>query len=225
MATPGRLIGSGRYADVYDLGDGRVVRRYRRPGMAVDREAQVMVHARAHGVPVPEVFDVSGSDIVMELARGSTMLDLLARRPLSFIRQVRLLAGLHGLVHQVPALPWLRAPFGDGGVLLHTDLHPGNVIITADGPKVIDWQGAARGPAEADLAMTWVLIATGQAPAKVRRAIFGPPGQRLMASRYLSTAGPVEPRWLSAAIAHRLADPSLTSVEAARLRRLSRRRS
>jgi hypothetical protein len=46
MAAPGRLIGSGRYADVYDIGRGRVVRRYRRPGMAVDHEAQVMAHAR-----------------------------------------------------------------------------------------------------------------------------------------------------------------------------------
>jgi Ser/Thr protein kinase RdoA (MazF antagonist) len=175
-------------------------------------------------VPVPEVFDASGSDIVMELARGPTMLDLLARRPLAFMRQARLLASLHVLVHQVPALDWLRAPFGTGSVLLHTDVHPGNVIITAEGPKLIDWQGAARGPAEADLAMTWVLVATGQAPAHVRRTTFGQPGQQLLARRYLAAAGPLDRQWLSAAITHRLADPTRTGTEAARLHRLARRK-
>ena len=76
---PGRLIGTGRSADVYDAGNGRVLRRYRdgRPAAWVAREAEVMGHARAHGVPVPEVFDVSGADIVMALAAGPTMVDVL----------------------------------------------------------------------------------------------------------------------------------------------------
>ena len=34
---------------------------------------------------------------------------------------------------------------GDG--LCHGDLHPGNVIMTADGPRLIDWGGATRAPA------------------------------------------------------------------------------
>ena len=38
---------------------------------------------------------------------------------------------------------------GDG--LCHTDLHPGNVIMTADGPRIIDWDGAVRAPAALDL--------------------------------------------------------------------------
>ena len=76
---PGTLLGAGRNADVYDVGGGRVLRRYRdgRDPAAVDREAQVMAYARAHGVPVPEVFEVTGSDIVMERATGPTMLDVL----------------------------------------------------------------------------------------------------------------------------------------------------
>ena len=74
---PGTLVGAGRNADVFDVGDGRVLRRYRdgREARRVDTEAQVMVRARASGVPVPEVFDVSGCDIVMERAAGPTMLD------------------------------------------------------------------------------------------------------------------------------------------------------
>jgi hypothetical protein len=43
-----------------------------------------------------------------------------------------------------------RLPRGDG--LCHCDLHPGNVIMTADGPRIIDWDGAVRAPAALDLA-------------------------------------------------------------------------
>src|ERR1700761_1436404 len=103
--APGALVGTGRSADVYDLGNGRVLRRYRNqrePGR-VAAEAEVMVRARASGVPVPKVFDVSGTDIVMERAAGPTMLELVGRRPWTAREQARLLARLHGLVHQVPA--------------------------------------------------------------------------------------------------------------------------
>ena len=46
---PGTLIGAGRNADVYDIGGGRVLRRYRdRQDAARDRtEAQVMAHAQS----------------------------------------------------------------------------------------------------------------------------------------------------------------------------------
>jgi aminoglycoside phosphotransferase (APT) family kinase protein len=97
---PGRLLGAGRSADVYDVGGGRVLRRYRdgRDTRWVDIEAQVMVLVRAAGVPVPEVFDVSGADIVMERVTGPTMLDVMARRPWTAGTQARLLARLHELV-------------------------------------------------------------------------------------------------------------------------------
>jgi aminoglycoside phosphotransferase (APT) family kinase protein len=47
-----------------------------------------------------------------------------------------------------------------GDRLLHLDLHPGNVILTADGPCVIDWSSVARGAAGADLAHTWLVLAS-----------------------------------------------------------------
>jgi Ser/Thr protein kinase RdoA (MazF antagonist) len=43
-----------------------------------------------------------------------------------------------------------RLPPGDG--LCHGDLHPSNVIMTADGPRIIDWIGAVRAGAALDLA-------------------------------------------------------------------------
>ena len=45
------------------------------------------------------------------------------------------------------------------GVLCHSDLHPRNVIMTAQGPRLIDWLGAARAPAAYEIAQCHVLIA------------------------------------------------------------------
>lgn len=221
MDTPGRLVGSGRYADVYDIGRGRVLRRYRDASARAGREAEVMAHARAHGVPVPEVFAVSGADMIMEYARGPSMLQALTRRPWTLRHHARLLADLHVLVHAVPVLSWLRAPFGAGPALLHLDLHPDNVILAADGPCLLDWQGAAQGPAEADLALTWVLVATGQVPGPPAQRAVGRAGQALFARSYLAAAG-VAPAWLASAARHRLEDPSVHAAEAVRIRRLLR---
>lgn len=219
-AMPGPLLGSGRYTDTFDLGDGRVLRRYRDPAAVVDREAEVMAHARAHGVPVPEVFDACGTDIVMERADGPTMLRVLVQRPWSLRHQARLLVELHELVHAVPGPAWLRAPFGEGSVLLHTDLHPENVLLTSSGPRLIDWQGAVRGPAEADLALTWVLIASSQVPGPVLQRAVGRAGQGLLAATYLRALGHLDPEWLARAASYRLADPSLRAGEADGLRRV-----
>ena len=226
VEVPGTLVGAGRNADVYDIGGGRVLRRYRdgRDSRAVDREAQVMLHARAFGTPVPEVFEVSGSDIVMERVAGPTMLDALGRRPWTVRRQATLLARLHHLVHQVPAMPGLRTPFGDedraSHVLLHRDLHPQNVILTSAGPVIIDWEGAASGPASYDVAMTWVIIGFSQVPGTGLEATASRGVQALFTRSFVRAAGPIDPAWRATAVRHRLADPNVLPVERARLERL-----
>jgi Ser/Thr protein kinase RdoA (MazF antagonist) len=45
---------------------------------------------------------------------------------------------------------------GDG--LCHCDLSPGNVIMTAEGPKLVDWTFAMRAPAAVDLAFLHVIL-------------------------------------------------------------------
>jgi aminoglycoside phosphotransferase (APT) family kinase protein len=224
-ATPGRLVGAGRSADVYEIGDGRVLRRYRdaRPPGRVAREAEVMAHARAHGAPVPAVFDVAGSDIVMERVDGPTMLDVLGQRPWTLRAQARRLARLHAAVHAVPPLDWLPAPFSDGAgapVLVHRDLHPQNVILTADGPRIIDWEGAARGPAAADVAMTWVVVGFSVAPGGRLTALKVRAMQGLFCRLFLAAAGPVDRGVLAEAVRLRLADRHLLPPERARLERL-----
>lgn len=47
---------------------------------------------------------------------------------------------------------------GSSDGLCHGDLHPGNVIMTADGPRLIDWIGAVRAPATFDLAISHIAL-------------------------------------------------------------------
>jgi aminoglycoside phosphotransferase (APT) family kinase protein len=49
-----------------------------------------------------------------------------------------------------------RLPPGDG--LCHCDLSPGNVIMTAEGPRLVDWISAMRAPAAVDLGFMHVIL-------------------------------------------------------------------
>jgi len=225
VEAPGALIGAGRNADVYDIGGGRVLRRYRdgRDPRGVELQAQVMRHARAFGAPVPEVFEATGPDIIMERADGPTMLETLGRRPWSLRGQARLLARLHHLVHQVPAMPGLRTvgddDDGDGHVLVHRDLHPLNVILTPTGPLIIDWEGAANAPAVYDVALTWAILGFSDVPDGGLKAVMIRSLQALFTRTFVRAAGPIDQTWRAMAVRHRLADPNTLATERARLER------
>lgn len=208
-----RLIGSGRAADVYDIGDGKVLRRYRRPGPTA-KEAMVMAHARAAGFPVPEVHDHTDTDLVLDRLDGPTMLADLGKRPWRFRTHARLLADLHARLGRIPAPPGLDAPLGEGDRLVHLDLHPDNVLLTPEGPMVIDWPNAARGPAAADAAYTWVILATSDVDGFVERT-----GQQLFAGLF-RRAAPRLAEYVPAAVTQRLADRNLHGAERERLARL-----
>ena len=45
-----------------------------------------------------------------------------------------------------------------GDELCHGDLHPGNVIMTAEGPRLVDWTSSVRGPAAFDLAHSHIML-------------------------------------------------------------------
>jgi aminoglycoside phosphotransferase (APT) family kinase protein len=166
--TPGPLLGSGRSADVYALGQGRVLRRYRVP-IDVAAEARLMRYLSAAGYPVPEVYDADGRDLVLERLDGVDMLADLGRRPWLIPRHARTLADLHDRLHQIAApadLPEVAGPGGgapgQGRVVLHMDLHPGNVMLASRGPVVIDWVGARAGAAGTDVAMAYLIMTTAE---------------------------------------------------------------
>jgi len=207
-----RLLAKGRAADVYDLGDGTVLRRYREE-FDTAREAEIMRRLDAAGYPVPQVVRADGPELVMERIEGITMLEDLARRPWRLVAHANLLASLLLRLHAIPA---------EGGQILHGDLHPVNVIITAKGPVVIDWTSARIGPWQLDVAMTWVIVATSVPDGGRWQRALAATGQGIFARRFL-THFDLEPvRAVLPEIAERrLGDPHVTAGEAARVRRLA----
>jgi hypothetical protein len=124
--------------------------------------------------------------IVMPRLDGPTLLHLLQASAITLEAAGEILATLGLAVHRTPSPPEAlpireymeaslrlpdvqipepiangvlalidRLPLDDG--LSHCDLHPGNVIMTAEGPRLIDWTGAKRGGAPLDLACSHFL--------------------------------------------------------------------
>ena len=76
MSEPGRVLASGRDADILEYGPGKVLRRTR-TGRSIEAEARIMQYVAEHGYPVPAIYDVlaDGAEIVMERVDGPLMLD------------------------------------------------------------------------------------------------------------------------------------------------------
>ncbi len=122
--------------------------------------------------------------LIYERCHGLSMLDALVARPWIYRRLAtdfaRVQAGSHE--HRGAGLPSLRSRLAavirrtevpshirdaaqrrldslpDGDALLHGDMHPGNVLLTPEGPAVIDWEAAAAGPPAAGVAHTLFLL-------------------------------------------------------------------
>jgi Ser/Thr protein kinase RdoA (MazF antagonist) len=220
VSEPGPLVGTGRAADVYDIGNGRVLRRYRTDHDSTI-EAAGMRAAWAAGYPVPEVFEADGRDLVMERVAGPTMLKELGDRPWRYGRIADQLAELHtrlaGLRIEPAELP---VRFEPAECLVHLDLHPGNVMLTSRGPVVIDWSNAGMGPRGADVATTWMLLTIGEADdiPVVLRPFVGAIRRRLL-RRFLAGVDRPGAEVIRVVAEHRLSDWNLRRGELDELRR------
>jgi len=90
------------------------------------------------------------------------MLADVSRRPWLGRQHARTLADLHNRLHQIAAPPGWPQVAGPGDAVLHLDLHPANVMLTSRGPVVIDWSNARSGPAGADVAMAYLIMASSE---------------------------------------------------------------
>jgi Ser/Thr protein kinase RdoA (MazF antagonist) len=185
---------------VFEHGAAEVLRRYHAPH-DTEREVAAMQHARAHGYPVPTARALNETDIVMDRLDGPTMLEDMMEHPWRLPRHAAMLASLLDRLHAIPAPDWLHTPVGEGDAFLHLDLHPENVILTERGPVVIDWPNAARGPAAADVAHTWLVLACSLPPEdRLKRAVtLG--GRRLFLALFLRNYSVAELRGHLAAVA------------------------
>jgi aminoglycoside phosphotransferase (APT) family kinase protein len=222
--TPGELLASGRAADVFDAGPGRVLRRYRDgEGGDTAAEAAVMEQARRHGYPVPQVHESNGRDLVMERVEGPTMMADIARRPWRVRRHGATLAELHRRLHEIPAPAELRrAPFGRGDRLAHFDLHPENVLMSPHGPVVIDWSNASRGDPADEVALTWAILATSAVPGPLPFRVLAKAGRDLLVNAFLAgvDAAAARERLATAARLRLDTDPHLLDRERGALKEM-----
>ncbi|MFD5064147.1 phosphotransferase [Streptomyces sp. NPDC058394] len=209
------LIARGRDADVFALDEARVLRRYRHEERPTYLESRLMTHLAACGYPVPKVYEVTDTDMVLERLTGPTMLEALAQRPWRVRSLGRVLGGLHDRLHGLPAPAWLPKRFGTAGDdrVLHLDLHPDNVILTGRGPVVIDWSNAGAGDPAADVAMTMVTVGSADVPGLAARL-----GRGLLLRAIQGGCGTDPTPRVQEALNAKLADPNLTTTEAAWLR-------
>jgi aminoglycoside phosphotransferase (APT) family kinase protein len=211
MAAEPRLIAAGRASEVFDLCDGRVLRRFKCGGPP-EREALVMRHARLQGYPVPEVLEITTDALVLEKIEGPTMWQVANGRPSTVRAQAALLAQLHRDLHEIEAPDGLPA-VGEGDRLLHLDLHPANVILSMGGPIVVDWTNARRGAPAFDVAVTWVIGATSSGVGRLGSSFL---------RQFLAHFDRRELlRVLRAAAEYRLIDENVTDDERAAIRNLA----
>ena len=159
------------------------------------------VHATGLPVPAAgELVRVNGRHgLVFERVEGSSMLEELVASPWRCIRTARRMAELHAEMHAMipPAdLPSQRQKLTEkigrakalgahlqsravaaleampeGDRLCHGDFHPGNILVTPSGERIIDWLDASRGNRLADLARTTILLRGGAETSQIPSAL------------------------------------------------------
>ncbi len=145
IAKLGPRIGVGRTAEVFGLGDDRVVKLFY-PGFPlahVEAEANASELVAKAGLPAPGfhgLVEIGGrSGIVYERLDGETILQALRRRPQELLRLTRQFAELHRQLHQceISALRPYR-----GALAGRIEQAPG--LSDADKARVIDYMHRLR---------------------------------------------------------------------------------
>ncbi len=129
----GEVTLDGRFGIVLPRLDGPTLLQLWRAGATTPEQAGAILAALAlsvHNTPPP-------SDVLplRDYMEGSLRLsgDMLPQH---------IATGVLALIERLPP----------GDVLCHCDLHPNNVIMTAEGPRLVDWTGTKRGGVALDLA-------------------------------------------------------------------------
>ena len=182
-----QLLGVGRTAEVFEFGEDRVVKLDRVEFQGLSEYEASVLHKLAHrNLPLPREFGTVQIDgrqgVVLERFYGPLLTDVirdhenlqaladefvemhfsLSREQIAGIPSLndRLVAevsrsGLPGAVIDELTSSLTRDTSPKG--LCHFDLHPDNVIVSAEGMKIIDWLNVGMGSTHADFARTLLL--------------------------------------------------------------------
>ena len=157
----GEKIAEGASADIHVWAPGQIVKLFKVGASPRFGRHEARMTRAAFAAGAPEVFDEVTLEgrfgIVLQRLDGPTLLQLL-------MLPEHIAAGVLTLIDRLPP--------EDG--LCHADLHPGNVIMTADGPRIIDWACALRASAVFDIARAHISLSElvpGDADPEPPRAI------------------------------------------------------
>ena len=230
----GMPFGFGRTAEVYDWGDGEVLKLFRSEYSrdSVEKEhaaSEIVNRSKVPSPKVGEIVEVEGRyGIVFEKIVGTSMLRAVSKAPWLIVHYSKMLARLHALLHGVDSpkeLPGLHEKLArniraakdflsetnikkaldilgglpDGTSLCHGDFHPDNIILTSNGPVLIDCNDVGRGNSLSDAARTSLLIGMGEVPGGKFSSRLLSYGQKLSCGAYIKAYRkwrPYDPREL-----------------------------
>lgn len=130
----------GRFGIVLSRFDGPTLLQLTRTGAATRTQAGAILAAlcmSVHNIPPPPDTLSLRDWVDAWLQGGSAMLP------------AHITTGIRALIERL----------SPGGALCHGDLHSGNVIMTTEGPRLIDWMGPVRAPVAYDLAVSHIALA------------------------------------------------------------------
>ena len=135
----GVVTREGRFGIVLPRLDGPTLLQATRSGAITREQAGAIMATLCHAVhktpPPPEV--ISLRDWIAPGLRSAG-----GRLP------GHIATGVRAQIERLPS----------GGGLCHGDLHPGNVIMTSEGPRLVDWSSAVRAPAAYDLGVSHIAL-------------------------------------------------------------------
>ncbi len=182
------LLGEGRLSLVYRLEDGRMLKVFKHPSVAVYEFRQASAAWRA-GVTRQQPYELLQEDgkeaIVYDYLEGRTLMDAMNQDRAHTLDYLKRMADCHAeilrgasdaldrykdhLAHAIAHAPHLDEAYRskllqalptmpDGDHVLHGDLHPLNIIVSGQQLTAIDWMTASRGDPAADIARTLFIM-------------------------------------------------------------------
>lgn len=190
----GELLGIGNTARVYRWGKTEVIKIFYDQSSAMNEanNAEIISNLKLRSPNYGGLVEYEGKmSIVYERIDGPTMLWNIEPTAQSMSYHARLMANLQCEIHQVEhkILPNLKPKITqqinhsqeisnhdkqmitnrlnslpDGNAICHYDFHPDNIIISPNGPIIIDWLNLLVGNQEADVTRTSMMIQSHSLP-------------------------------------------------------------